>query len=71
MIEPHQLRAEAYAARRAIRSGDVDGYLRRHKKLNTPRVRRFVVVIAPLLAMHCIAKADTLAIEIIIKEMTP
>lgn len=70
-IEPHQLRDAAYAARRAIRHGDVGAYLRRNKKWDTPTVRRLAVVLVPLLSMHCAAKAEALAIETVIKEMTP
>jgi hypothetical protein len=67
-IEPYQLRDAAYAARRAIRHGDVGAYLRRNKKWDTPTVRRLAVIIEPLLAMHCVAKAEDLAIETYLKE---
>lgn len=64
----HELHMAAYAARRAIRSGNVDGYLRRNKHVDTPAVRRLCVIIEPLLTMHCIAQAETLAIETYLKE---
>jgi hypothetical protein len=64
------LRPATYAARRALRSGNVDGYLRRNKRVDTPTVRRLCVIIEPLLTVHCIAKAETLAIETYLKEQT-
>lgn len=69
-IEPFQLRDAAYAARRAIRHGDVAAYLRRNKKWDTPTVHRLAVILEPLLSMHCTAKAESLAIETLIKETT-
>jgi hypothetical protein len=70
-IEPHQLRDSAYAARRALRHGDVNAYLRRNRKVDTPTVRRLAQIIEPLLLIHCTAQAEALAIETYLKELTP
>lgn len=69
-LESFHFRPAAYAARRAIRSGDVAAYLRRYRKHDTPAVRRLAVIIEPLLTVHCIAKAEDLAIETYLKELT-
>lgn len=68
--EPHTYHASVYAARRAIRTGSVDGYLRRNKKWDTPTVRRLAEIIDPMLTVHCIAKAEQLAIDQLLKERT-
>lgn len=68
-IQAFELRDSAYAARRALRSGDVDGYLRRNKKWNTAHVRRLAQIIEPLLRTQCVAAAESLAIETLIKEL--
>lgn len=59
-------RAAAYAARRAIRNGDPEAYIRTRKIMNKALVRQYVQVLPPLLAAHCIAKAETLAMDQII-----
>lgn len=68
MIPDFAYHAAAYMARRAIRSGDIAGYLRRSKALNNRTVLRFTEILPPLLASHCIAEAEARAIEQIKKE---
>lgn len=70
MTDPTTLRAAAYAGRRAIRAtAGVDGYIRRHQKRWGPGftklVRQFTEVLPPLLVTHCIAEAESQAINII------
>lgn len=70
-----EMRDECYIARRAIRSGHADKWLRDwERKLRTPipervaRVHRLAQVLPPLLSQHCVAEAETRAIEQVIKE---
>ncbi len=67
-----ELRQEAYVARRAIRSGDAHAWLVRYERTTkrpAERIQRLAELLAPLLLLHCVAKAEVIAIDELAREL--
>jgi hypothetical protein len=63
-------RDEAYHARKIIRANRTGATYKRLMRTATSRVLRLVEILPPLLSLHCIAQAETLAIETLNNEGT-